>query len=177
MMLRRFLPNQKVFFLATSILLLGGIIFFLQQAQVNSASTPSDIAGRDAKRISDLNQIQSALAAYFNKCGYYPGGANLTAPCSVPPTILTCPTASNTCFVPGGAVYNALVNSKVGISSVPNDPNSNANYLYGTNDADTGYVLGARLEDPTNPSLTQSVHGIVNGLNCSGSVYCVQVSK
>lgn len=176
-MLQRFLPNQKILFLATSILLLGGIVFFLQQAQVKSASTPSDIAGRDAKRISDLNQIQSALTIYFNKCGYYPGSVNPAALCAVPPTILTCATAGNTCFVPGGVVYNAIMNSKLGIASVPNDPNSNANYLYGTNDADTGYVLGATLEDPTNLSLTQSVHGAVDGLNCSDSVYCVQVSK
>ena len=142
------------------------------QAPIDTASMPtvspmnSDIAGRDAKRISDLQQVQNDLQLYYNKCGYYP----------------VVPANPNCLAVPvGGAVrWSALTAAltstpSLGITNVPNDPITGANYIYGVTAGGTGYVLGAMLEDAKNPSLVQSMKGAADGVNCAGSVYCVKL--
>ena len=81
--------------------------------------------GRDARRISDLKQIQNGLELYFNACSKYPATLNgLTA------TDSTC--ADGT---PSG----------LGINQISNDPNGNQ---YGFCKSGTRYTLGAVLEDP-----------------------------
>src|ERR1700688_2204808 len=58
------------------------------QAPIDTAAMPmvspmnSDMAGRDAKRISDLQQVQNYLKLYFDKCGHYPGQAEAGATCT-----------------------------------------------------------------------------------------------
>src|SRR5580658_7377218 len=39
---------------------------------------PTQQSGRDARRLSDLHEIQNGLELYYNKCGFYPGPANCT---------------------------------------------------------------------------------------------------
>jgi hypothetical protein len=162
MTLRRFLLSHKISFVVSSLLLLGGIVLFLHHTQ----ATSSTVATRDAKRISDLQQVQNQLEMYFNKCGYYPGGVYPGPICAL-------------------WIYNstwetmraALVDSKLGVSSIPNDPSPGMSYFYGSEVGGKGYALGAALEDPTNPALAQGAHGLINSVECFGSMYCVHVSK
>lgn len=136
---------------------------------------PTQRAGRDARRISDLRQIQTALELYFNKCGYYPGIAASPA----------CATA----FTPTAAADRAqwtalstiLQTSGIGIvNPLPNDPTLSASYKYGVAPAPAGnsYVIGATLEDSSNPALNQDVDGAASvnfGVDCADPVYCLQL--
>lgn len=75
---------------------------------------------RDARRISDIAQIQLALELVFDRCGTFPGTGILT---------------SSTAVCTGTLGYY--------ISTVPTDPTNP--YLYVSNGTD--YVLQAKLEN------------------------------
>jgi hypothetical protein len=124
----------------------------------------SDIAARDAQRISDLKKIQSELELYFYECTYYPGTPHARPPCGLY-------VANNT----WAGLSAALTNSALRIANVPNDPTTGANYFYSATPGGTGYVIGAMLEDPSNPALAQSVHGVINKMNCDSPMYCIQL--
>jgi len=113
--------------------------------------------GRDARRIADLHQVQNALELYFIKNGSYP----TTAP-----------------WTGVGSLTDTLKGAGIGVNAVPNDPNSGSTYNYASAGGNT-YVIGATLEDGTNPALTNDVDGtgvavysITGG--CDDPVYCVQ---
>jgi hypothetical protein len=142
------------------------------QALIQTSLTPvvsavnSDVAARDAKRISDLKQLQNDLQLYHDKCGYYPGAAESGSSCR------------------GFVAYDsyahmsaALIGSGLGITSVPHDPQTGKDYVYGTNAAGTSYTLGAQLEDLSNSAFQQSTNDRSNGVNCGQAVdrYCVKL--
>jgi type II secretory pathway pseudopilin PulG len=81
---------------------------------------------RDAKRISDIAQIQLALEQYFDKCRQYPSSLGL---------------GSNNCIT-GVAV--TFVNY---IAVMPRDPSTGVNYDYKTDANKLDYVLHATLEN------------------------------
>jgi general secretion pathway protein G len=85
---------------------------------------PTQSLGRDARRASDLTEVQNALELYYNKNGKYPveAGKQWTD------------------------LQADLEAAGVGINSVPNDPNAGSNYIYGTDAAGTTYVIGANME-------------------------------
>src|SRR5579864_8386933 len=60
--------SRKVLFAISITALVGGVVFLLPQSKANS--TLPDVAVRDAKRISDLQQVQGELELYFYECGY-----------------------------------------------------------------------------------------------------------
>lgn len=137
---------------------------------------PTQQAGRDARRISDLKEVQNGLELYYNKCGYYPGTGTGGA-CAG--TAVATPAYSN--------MSTALTSVNVGISSIPLDP-SNAGvhvYSFATNGANaTTYVLGAVLENPNNSVFTSytppagaSLDTTPAALNCTNTSstgnYCV----
>ncbi len=128
---------------------------------------PTQQAGRDARRISDLRQVQNGLELYFQRCGFYPGQV-------APPPPSNCSGAG---IAPANwaSLQPVLTGSGIGISNVPNDPNSSQSYFYGTSGTGGGYVLGARLENAANSALNNSVHGTVYGVNCDSPVYCIQL--
>jgi type II secretory pathway pseudopilin PulG len=111
--------------------------------------------GRDAKRISDIKNIQLALAEYYNDNGMYP--LNIYAGAGTPPASGLAPTY---------------------MSIVPLDPlNNTTQYLYvpitstGTNCSaipPTTYHLGVSLEVPTNAVLLTDVDAGVNAHTCTG---------
>ncbi len=126
---------------------------------------PTQRIGRDARRISDLRQVQNGLELYFNKCGYYPGTVQAGA---------TCVAYVGIAVNDWAALTSSLKDSVIGIVNVPDDPTGGVHYFYGAAAGGTGYVLGATLENVSNPVLNQSVHGMVNGVNCASPVYCIQ---
>lgn len=84
--------------------------------------------GRDARRISDLKNIQNGLELYFAKYGQYP--SSLT----------------DTNLAGSGGV----------VRTIPSDPNPNWGYGYCARSSDNGaYVLASHLEDADNPALRE----------------------
>ena len=114
-----------------------GILSSVVLASLNSARKK----GRDARRISDVKQIQLALELYNDAHQSFPTAAQA---------------------FPASASSSVLVTSGY-ISSLPQDPQTLANYSYAalltdgltacTTQPCTSYVLGATLEDVTNAAL------------------------
>ena len=101
---------------------------------------PAQQSGRDARRLSDLHEIQNALELYYNKCGYYPGTANC---------------ASNADAASMAAVNTAVAGSALGVNSaLPQDPSAGATYFYDSFNNGTTYTLGAKLENPNSSVFT-----------------------
>ena len=162
--------NNKKGFTLIEILIVVAIIAILASVVLIGLG-PTQRAGRDARRISDLRSVQNGLELYYNKCGYYPGAA----------------ACANSNAITGGAVtsnasWNAmkasLTGSAIGITTVPDDPNTANHYQYGSGGAgNSSYVIGGQLEDTSNPALNGGVNGTTNGVPCATATgfYCVQL--
>lgn len=120
-----------------------GILSSVVLASLNTARAK----GRDARRVSDIKQIQLALELYADQnLGKYP------------PTICT---ASVSCTAAIAPTY---------ISTLPKDPSTNNDYFYaalGGPASCTGYHIGALLEQ-NNPVLTGD-RDIAASTACTGS--------
>ena len=136
-----------------------GVLATVVLASLNTARRKS----RDARRLSDVKQIQLALELYFDGVGVgnYPAG-QATPVCSA--------------TVQYGLEAALAPNY---ITAVPRDPNAAAGsdcYRYASivptlGTARTSYHLGAVLEDPTNTALTSDRDcndGVVN--SCGAAV-------
>ena len=86
---------------------------------------------RDGKRISDLGNIQLALAQYFDRCRQYPSGVT-AADLST-----QCPTISSQVVTLGDY-----------IGTIPVDPTNNSTYKYeyAVNNTKNAFLLRATLE-------------------------------
>jgi len=136
-----------------------GILSSVVLASLNTARQK----GRDARRISDVKQLQLALELYYDSNQFYP---------------LTIGTTASSVLVTGGY-----------ISSIPVDPVSTVTYLYsplttsGAAAAATAcasatpcasYVILATLENTSNTVLTTSIHtNPLGGRDCTTPAYCV----
>lgn len=122
------MTNKKQGFTLIELLVVIAIIGILSSvvlASLNSARQKS----RDAKRVSDVKQLQLALELYFDSNGGYPSGLT-------PATLVT----------PG---Y---------IATIPKDPVGGGDYSYSPINAGcTSYHIGATLEDSTHTVLTSDV--------------------
>ncbi len=134
-----------------------GILSSVVLASLNSARMKS----RDARRVADLKQLQTALELYYDSNQSYPTGTTISG------------------------VLNPTY-----IATVPNDPvNSGSNvysYQAEASSASTAtacgtapcasYVLKAVLEDSTNAALNNDVDGTITGgsVACTDPSYCVR---
>jgi prepilin-type N-terminal cleavage/methylation domain-containing protein len=100
---------------------------------------PTQKSGRDARRLSDLHEVQTGLELYYGKCGLYPSLSVTNGACPV-------------CGYDVGYkdMSKALTDSNIGISSVPQDPVSGHTYYYGTDQNCSKYLLMAKLENRDN---------------------------
>lgn len=73
--------NKKGFTLIELLVVIAiiGLLSTLSVLALNSARARS----RDAKRITDIKQIQTALEMYYNDAGYYPATADVQAEDSI----------------------------------------------------------------------------------------------
>ena len=131
--------NSKAGFTLIEILIVVAIIAILASVVLVGLG-PTQSLGRDARRVSDLHEVQNGLELYYNRCGFYPGSANSGA----------CGTAG--AVTSWTALASALTGSGIGVSSVPNDPSGGTtSYVYGVNSTaptpNTTYVLEATLEN------------------------------
>lgn len=123
---------------------------------------PAQKAGRDARRIADLRQVQSVLQLYYNTNSRYPGA----------------PDNNNNATGCTNADTQTLswtnLKSKLGVTAqFPADPISGKTYYYGTSAGCAGYTLGAILETTNNVLDNDEDGSAVNGLNCADPMYCI----
>ncbi|MDE2188749.1 MAG: type II secretion system protein [Patescibacteria group bacterium] len=137
----------------------------------------SKAKSRDAKRVSDLAQIQLAIEQYFDRCNQYP----TTISGTLTSIYQGCPKDSN----------NVQITLGNFISQIPNDP-TGGNYDYVTNNSvnssqyptPTDYLLHATFET-TNTASAQSATNMptwfpatppwTSGVTCNISTsYCVR---
>ncbi len=139
---------------------------------------PTQQAGRDARRVSDIHEIQNGLELYYNKCGFYPGTANCGAA-----TIIGGQTET------GGTYYNTMGadlvgTAGIGVSSIPSDPINTNKYVYlfaeNTTAPATTYVIQATMEngsgtvfDGYNPPTLPSNPSGDTISTCAAPEYCV----
>lgn len=137
---------------------------------------PTQQAGRDARRLSDLHEVQNGLELYYNKCGFYPGSAAAGA----------CTSANNPATLGYNDMAAALTGSGLQISSVPSDPTNSTPHLYyfRTNGTTaSAYVLAADLENSGNSVFTSytpltagQLATYTNGdaiVSCNAPMYCL----
>lgn len=117
--------------------------------------------GRDTRRVADLHEVQKGVELYYAKNNAYP---NVSSWDQLQQE-LTGPSAG------------------LGIARISDDPLAPArHYFYGAGNAagagPQSYVLGADLEDPNNPALSDAsgdVDADTFNVNCSrATVYCLQ---
>ncbi|HOX21395.1 MAG TPA: type II secretion system protein [Candidatus Paceibacterota bacterium] len=122
--------------------------------------------GRDARRVSDLKQVQNALEIYYTRNSSYP-----TAPAGSASQKWTALTAS-------------ITGAGIGLNQVPQDPlatdDNGISYYYQDCNLGQNYVVAATLEDTGNQALKDSAQGTSSGscdfgIDCGADgVYCVQ---
>ena len=144
--------NRRHAFTLIELLVVIAIIAILASIALLSLA-PAQKAGRDARRISDLRQVQTALELYYAKNGNYP---RVTTWQSLKDELTR---------TEGGGI---------GVKKIPDDPTSGRFYKYGVSADGGSYTLGAELEDVNNPNLDSSSHGVLNGVSCDKPVYCLE---
>ncbi len=139
------IKNERKGFTLIEILIVVAIIAILASVVLVGLG-PTQEAGRDARRISDLHEVQNGLELFYNKCGFYPGSAATTCTSGSPGATWSGTSAS---------FQYALTGAGIGISAggVPQDPSSNRTYMYGVGTGNTTYVLGAALENANNSAV------------------------
>jgi len=122
-------------FTLIELLIVMAILGILATVGLNSFRS-SQLKSRDAKRKSDLEQVQRALEMYYNDYGNYPGSEGGKIKIEV---ALTWGSAemkdSNTLYM----------------KELPKDPTGNPEYCYSKNDLPSGYKLYAKLENGQDP--------------------------
>jgi prepilin-type N-terminal cleavage/methylation domain-containing protein len=123
---KKMIKNKREGFTLIEILIVVAIIAILASVILVGLG-PTQSLGRDARRLSDLHEVQNGLELYYNKSGAYP-------------------------VVAGGAwatLTTDLTGAGIGVNSVPNDPTSGDTYQYGSDGGGTTYIVGAVLENGT----------------------------
>ncbi len=125
-----------------------GILTAIVMANFTAAKSKS----RDAKRVSDIAQIQLTLELVYDRCSSYPSAITETT-----------------------SICNSLTVGSF-ISKVPTDNYAGTSYAYAINGNATDYVLQARLENSSAvppESVTVPTINPPSG-NCAAPYYCVQ---
>jgi prepilin-type N-terminal cleavage/methylation domain-containing protein len=139
--------NLRQGFTLIEILIVVAIIAILASVVLVGLG-PTQQSGRDARRLSDLREVQTGLELYYGKCGYYPGASAASG----------CPTSWTAATYAGLYGTNGqdgvLGMSGIGVSSVPTDPSANGKYYYATDANGDSYILEAKLENLNNSAFT-----------------------
>jgi prepilin-type N-terminal cleavage/methylation domain-containing protein len=128
-----------------------GILSSVVLASLNSARKK----GRDARRISDIKQLQLALELFYdNNSSEYPDALSQL------PT--------------GGYISVVPTDPQGGSYSYDNLTSAGADCTQ-AGGVCSNYVIGARLEDSANAALSQDIDGNVGpSVSCADPIYCQQ---
>ncbi len=122
-----------------------GLLSTLAVVALNSARQKA----RDAKRVADIKQVQTALELYFNDQNRYPGGAETTGIVFNAVTA-TLGSGSYQCLGTVGWAATGCTGAYMGL--VPSNPTpvstAGTNYIY-TRTASNGYSIVFALEGQT----------------------------
>lgn len=137
-------------FTLIELLVVISIIGFLATASL-VAFNSARIKARDAKRIADINQIQTALNLFFDSYSMYPQVSGAGTWQDVWGRLQNClQTGINCGFTPSGYVS--------AMSNVPQDPSGGtATYYYYHCSSGASYRLLSILESGNNPALSSSI--------------------
>jgi prepilin-type N-terminal cleavage/methylation domain-containing protein len=129
-----------------------GLLSSVVLASLNSAREKS----RDARRLSDLRQLQTALELIFDDASSpeYPDDLSSLFSANYIPSVPTDPRTGNAYY------YDNLTNTGAACAAASG--------------VCTNYVLGANLENASHNALSNDVDGTVGAVNCADPVYCVQ---
>ncbi len=138
-------------------LLVAISIIAILTAVVITSMSSSRPKARDAKRVSDVAQLQLALEQYFDRNNVYPVSSN---------------------YGTGGPGLTALVTGGY-LSSLPKDPQTNTsdNYItYVSSPSSYDYVLKVQLERYYGEGINTTGNESVYGQTCSIALneYCVR---
>ncbi len=131
--------------------ILGAILF------VTIGGSPQQGA-RDSRRISDIGNMQLALELYNTDNEQYPGSLSGLTPDYIGGVPADPQDGDSGC---GNGSFNS----------------GNYGYVYGTNGDNSGYTLGACLEDDSAEALNTDTDTDSNGVSCADPVYCVRVGS
>lgn len=145
-----------------------GVLASIVLASLNTARRK----GRDAKRVSDIKQIQTALELYFDSYGEYP---DVLADLSTAPNTFFPAEPKDPLSAAGGYFYNAYTTSAV--PPVVGDDCDEAT------ETCISYHLGSDLEDASNTALDtdfDQAGDVVDGADADGCAndtnrYCYDV--
>ena len=155
--------KQNKGFTLIELLIALTIIAILSGAAL-AALTGFRASARDTRRIGDLQNTQSYLELYFNRCGRYPGDAG-------------CGSTNPSSWTQVTAALGVVMDT----AKVPKDPVPSRAYYYGV-DTTAGqeglrYVIGAWMETG-NSVMRDDIDGNVYGVDCgavaSDTIYCIQ---
>ena len=76
------MSKQRQGFTLIEILIVVAIIAILASVVLVGLG-PTQQAGRDARRLSDIREAQNALELFYNKCGYYPETITAAGACAL----------------------------------------------------------------------------------------------
>ena len=139
--------KQKGFTLIELLVVIAiiGLLSTLAVVALNNARLKS----RDARRVADIKQMQTALELYFNDCGLYPLPVNTVADGSIAADDGTCPGSETT-------KYMAII---------PDDPTPGEDYVYTQTGGTGSYEITYTLEGPTGGMDTGDHTATPNGIN------------
>lgn len=129
-----------------------GLLSSVVLSSLNSAREKS----RDARRLSDVKQMQTALELIFDD----------SSPPEYPDAL-------------------SSLSSGDYLPVLPTDPRTGSDYLYDNltaasgacavaSGACTNYVIGTNLENSSHSALSADIDGTVGSVNCADPVYCMQ---
>ncbi len=147
--------NKKGFTIIELLIVIAiiGLLATISMVALNGARQKS----RDAKRLADIRQIQTALELYFNDNNNYPANSG-----SVLGTSSSAWALCNSGFVP---VANIGTCSKVYMGTIPQNPTPNgSSYTYSSDGASGTYTLTFSLEEATGSYSAGSHTATQNGI-------------
>lgn len=129
-----------------------GLLSSVVLASLNNARERS----RDARRLGDIKQIQTALELAYDSTSpvEYPDALSTLVSGDYLPALATDPQTDAAYY------YDNLTNAN-GACSISSGSCSS-------------YVLGAQLENTSHAALSTDIDGTVGAVNCTDPVYCIQ---
>lgn len=115
--------SQNRAFTLVELMVVIGIIAILSTIVIANIGQ-SKAKARDAKRVSDIAQIQLALAGFYDKCGEYPAGSEDADNDTYPDLYIETLNLDSFCYKDNSIVMRNFINR------IPTDPLTNKRYLY-----------------------------------------------